>query len=114
MIDEPGKGDEGGFRMGEDVFEGLVIGFFRNGGTGCIFVGYMRTAGVILEGMGRGDGFRMDRPVLQGNGEVRGAIFCAVSVFVGEGVPLDAIDAVHAHRHVVRHHDVGFGALIGP
>ena len=82
MIDEPWKGDEGGFRMGENVLQCLVIGFFGNGSASCIFVGYMRTAGVIVEGVRRGDGFRMERPVLQGESEIRRPIFCAVAVFL--------------------------------
>lgn len=100
--------------MDEDILQCLVIGFFGNGSAGCIFVGYMRTAGIIVEGVRRGDGLRMERPVLQGEGEIRRPIFCAVAVFICEGVPLYAIDAVHAHRYVVRHHDVSFGACIGP
>ena len=69
---------------------------------------------LIVEGMRRGDGFRMERPVLQGEREIRRPILCAVAVFICEGVPLYAIDAVHAHRYVVRHHDIRFGACIGP
>ena len=114
VIDEPWEGDEGGFRMGESILQCLVIGFFRNGSTGCIFVGYVRTSGVIVEGVCRGDGFRMERPASQGESEIRRPILCAVAVFIREEVPLNVIDAVHAHGYAVCHHDIRFGACIEP